>query len=86
MRSDIVKRSVQVGGRKTSISLEDPYWDALRGIAKAHKVTLSALVTEIDKERGHNKLSPALRLYVLRNRQGAADVDNDSQTDAQILC
>src|ERR1700687_4585264 len=47
MRSTVVKRSVVIAGQKTSVSLEDAFWTALREIAVARGSTLSALVTSI---------------------------------------
>ena len=64
----VVKRSVTIAGHTTSISLEEPFWKALRDIAKAEGRSLAALITDIDERRGTN-LSSALRLYVLENLQ-----------------
>ena len=63
--SAVVKRSIVIAGHKTSISLEDAFWKALRQIAEARSVTLSALVSQIDNERRHDNLSCAIRLFVL---------------------
>ena len=65
MKSAVVKRSVVVSGHKTSISLEDAFWDQLREIARAQRLTLSKLVAEIDHRRQHGNLSSATRLFVL---------------------
>ena len=65
MKSLVIKRSIVVAGHKTSISLEDAFWNALKEIAKARNVTLSHLVGAIDSERQHGNLSSAIRLYVL---------------------
>jgi predicted DNA-binding ribbon-helix-helix protein len=59
------KRSVKIAGRKTSMSLEDPFWDALNNIATLKNVTIVDLVSMINKERGSNSLSSAIRLFVL---------------------
>lgn len=64
-RSLIVKRSISIGGHKTSVSLESDYWQALRAIAGPRKI--SKLVQKIDAERDHDNLSSALRLYVLHH-------------------
>ena len=64
-RSLVVKRSIVIGGHKTSVSLEDAFWIALRNIATNNEVTVSTLVTEIDNERQHGNLSSAIRLFVL---------------------
>lgn len=60
----IIKRSVSIAGHPTSISLEEPFWKALKRIAKDKKSSLNALITEIDAENPAN-LSSALRCYVL---------------------
>lgn len=61
-----VKRSVTIGGHRTSVSLEDAFWSELRGIARAQGVTAAALVAAIDAARPPEVgLATALRLYVL---------------------
>ena len=65
MKSLIIKRSVIVGGHKTSISLEDAFWSGLKEIAQAQGATLAQTVTEIDTTRQQNNLSSAIRLFVL---------------------
>ena len=65
MKSTIVKRSIAVAGHKTSISLEDPFWEALKHIAIMRQCTLSDLVASIDSERRHANLSSTIRLFVL---------------------
>ena len=72
MKSLIAKRSVIIDGHKTSVSLEDPFWTDLKKIAHAQKMTLSALVAEIDGTREHGNLSSAIRLFVLRHVRNAA--------------
>jgi len=62
----IWKRSILLHGRKTSVSLEEPFWRALRMIAKERKTTVGALVDEIDSARGQSRnLSSAIRIFVL---------------------
>ena len=46
-----VKRSVEIAGHKTSISLEPLFWDRLRQAAEGEGVPLNALVARIDAER-----------------------------------
>jgi predicted DNA-binding ribbon-helix-helix protein len=58
------KRSVLIAGHRTSISLEEPFWRALREIAARRGVSLNALVAGIDAARQGN-LSSALRVFVL---------------------
>ena len=75
MKSTVVKRSIVVAGHKTSVSLEDAFWESLRDIAKARRVTLSELVGGIDTAREHGNLSSALRLFVLDHYQKRATSD-----------
>ncbi len=65
MKSTVVKRSIIIAGRKTSVSLEDAFWNEVRKIASVRDLTLSALVTAIDSERQDGNLSSALRVFVL---------------------
>ena len=67
MISSVVKRSIVIGGHKTSVSLEDPFWTGLKQIARAQDITLSALVAQIDGTRGQSNLSSAIRLFVLHH-------------------
>jgi predicted DNA-binding ribbon-helix-helix protein len=60
-----VSRAVLVAGHKTSVSLEDAFWNALREIAKERGTTVPRLVTSIKRERREANLSSAIRLYVL---------------------
>lgn len=61
----IVKRSISVAGHRTSISLEEPFWDALREVATARGVSVQRLVGEVDAGRAGQNLSSALRVFVL---------------------
>ena len=63
--STTVKRSVVVSGHRTSVSIENPFWDVLTQIAIDQNVSLNKLITEIDRQRDGN-LSSALRVYVLK--------------------
>ena len=72
MTGGITKRSVMIAGHRTSVSLEDPFWDALRGIADARGLSVQALIGEIDAGREGQNLSSAIRVFVLaavRERQ-----------------
>ena len=65
MKSSVAKHSIIIGGRKTSVSLEDAFWDCLRGIAKEREETVSDLITIINADRQQGNLSSVLRLFVL---------------------
>jgi len=69
MSSTVVKRSIVIAGHRTSISLEDTFWKALKDIAKARGETLSDIVAAIDDKRQDGNLggnlSSAIRVFVL---------------------
>ncbi len=60
----IRKRSVMIAGHPTSVTLEEPFWDALKELAAAEGLSVNALIERIDATRTGN-LSSALRVYVL---------------------
>ncbi|CAN5178238.1 hypothetical protein BH10PSE11_BH10PSE11_33090 [soil metagenome] len=61
----VVKRSVVVGGHKTSVSLEDAFWTSLKDIATRRGLPLSTQIDAIDRTRKTSNLSSAIRLFVL---------------------
>ena len=65
MKSRVVKRSIVIRGHKTSVSLEDEFWNGLKVIAGKRLTTLSGLVSAMDGQRQHKNLSSAIRLFVL---------------------
>jgi predicted DNA-binding ribbon-helix-helix protein len=60
------KRSITIKDHKTSVSLENEFWDCLREIAVERGVSLGALVAAIDANRQHPSLSSAIRIFVLQ--------------------
>jgi predicted DNA-binding ribbon-helix-helix protein len=69
MKSSVAKRSIVVDGHKTSVSLDDAFWNDLKEIAHARQLTLSELVAGIDATRKKANLSSAIRLFVLEHFQ-----------------
>ena len=67
--SRLRKRSVLVAGHKTSVSLEDAFWEVLKELADRRGLSINQLVAEVDEGRSGN-LSSALRVYVLREIGG----------------
>lgn len=67
-----VKRSVQIKGHKTSISLEPLFWEMLREAAERDSVPINALVAQIDAERIKAPTPPglasAIRVWLIANR------------------
>jgi predicted DNA-binding ribbon-helix-helix protein len=75
-KSHIVKRSVSIGDHKTSVSIEDAFWDALKEIAAKQSVLLGQLVSTINTDRNNRQqsnLSSAIRLFVLDHYRAQAD-------------
>lgn len=62
-----VKRSLTLRGHRTSVSLEDVFWDAFRAIAQNDGKTINGLAAEIDEGRGDIGLASAIRVYVFEN-------------------
>jgi len=66
MKSTVIKRSVVINGHKTSVSVEDQFWAALKEIAAERQVSLSELIAVVAHDRGEvGNLSSALRCLVL---------------------
>lgn len=72
MKSTVAKRSVVIGGHKTSVSLEEPFWLAVREITDARDITVSELLRQIDSERQEANLSSAVRVFVLEQARRQA--------------
>ena len=70
MKSLVMKRSVVLAGHKTSVSLEDAFWNSLKEIAGSGNMSLSDLLIAIDSGRRHGNLSSAIRLFVLNFYRG----------------
>ena len=61
----VLKRSIVIEGHKTSVSLEDEFWNSFKEIASERGMTVAELVGAIDGDRKHVNLSSAIRLFVL---------------------
>lgn len=69
----VVKHSVVIAGHRTSVSLEDAFWRALKDIAAQEGVSLAALIARVDAGRGEANLSSALRVFVLERALDARE-------------
>jgi predicted DNA-binding ribbon-helix-helix protein len=81
-KSRVIKRSIVLVGHKTSVSLEDEFWKALKEIAAERDETVSGLVEAIDADRENTNLSSAIRLFVLAFYRGQ-HADHYGQTRKQ---
>ena len=68
----VKKRSLVLAGHKTSVSLEDPFWGALKEIARQKGVSAGSLAGRIETSRDDHNLSSAIRLFVLDHYQAQA--------------
>ncbi|WP_282606512.1 ribbon-helix-helix domain-containing protein [Pelagibius sp. Alg239-R121] len=65
MGPELKKRSVIIAGHRTSLSLEDAFWQVLKTLASERSISINALIEEIDETRSGN-LSSAVRTYILK--------------------
>jgi predicted DNA-binding ribbon-helix-helix protein len=74
MKSPVIKRSIMIAGHKTSVSIEDAFWTALKEIAQVQRRSLAELIGAIDGARqiGNytGNLSSAIRVFVLDYYRG----------------
>ena len=64
-KSRVQKRTIRIGERSTSITLESEFWQAIKEIAVVRKLSTDALITEIDTHREHINRSSVIRVFVL---------------------
>jgi predicted DNA-binding ribbon-helix-helix protein len=72
MKSPVIKRSIVIAGHRTSVSLEDAFWKALKEIAQARHCSLAELIASIDDGRRTDNLSSAIRVFVLDHYRARA--------------
>jgi predicted DNA-binding ribbon-helix-helix protein len=86
MKSPVIKRSIIRDGHKSSVSLEDQFWDGLQEIAGRENMTVSTLIGKIDQRRNSHNLSSAIRVYVLDDFRARTAQKQfiDGQSDSPI--
>jgi predicted DNA-binding ribbon-helix-helix protein len=77
MKSPVIKRSIVIAGHKTSVSLEEAFWNGLKEIADSRHMTLSDLCSSIDTDRRNGNLSSAIRLFVLEHYRNHINADRE---------
>ena len=71
-----VKRSLTLRGHRTSVTLEAPFWEAFRAIARRRGLAIDALASEVDEARPRGAgLASAIRVFVLRQHGGGEAPD-----------
>jgi len=68
MKSKVKHRLVTIRRRRTSVCIEDIFWNCLKEIAKSRHQLVKDLIEEIDRDRefANANLSSAIRLFVLQ--------------------
>ena len=79
----ITKRSIAVNGNRTSVSLEDEFWQGLREIAKKEGRAITELVEQINRETHSGNLSSAIRVFVLKRFRASADTPKPPSPEAK---
>ena len=68
------KHSVLIAGHRTSLSIEEAFWEQLKAIAERRRISLNRLIEEIDRSRGGigkpTNLSSSVRVYILEHLTG----------------
>ena len=75
MDTRVRKRSVVIGGHKTSVSLEEAFWSAIREITIERGMSMSAMIEQIDSAKQQSNLSSAIRLFVLEYYRARAPAE-----------
>jgi predicted DNA-binding ribbon-helix-helix protein len=83
--TNLRKRSILLAGHATSVALEPEFWSVLEDQAQIEGLSLSALMSGIDRERGDKPLASACRLAALAFalERGLADEDPDGEHESQ---
>jgi predicted DNA-binding ribbon-helix-helix protein len=63
------KRSIELHGQQTSLTVEDEFWSALRQIAAEQSIGLYSLIARIEQHHPQENLSSAVRVFVLKHYQ-----------------
>ena len=61
----VVKRSIELARHKTSVSLENQFWEALGEIARKRNIPIAVLIEQIDNNRIGSNLSSSISMFVL---------------------
>jgi predicted DNA-binding ribbon-helix-helix protein len=88
MKSAVIKRSVRLEGRKTSVSLEDAFWTALKEIAHSQGGTAASLIAAVEAARKPVNLSSAIRIFVLehhRNKINRQPCHTPTTTQSEVM-
>jgi len=79
-KTAVIKRSIFINGQKTSVSLENEFWEGLQEIAKQKDTTASKLTEEIAHQRTTANLSSAIRIFVFNYFRSPEDAQTSDST------
>ncbi len=79
MSQAVKKRSVEIAGHRTSLTLEAAFWRTLKRFAARDRISVNKLIERIDRDRDGN-LSSAVRVYVLERLEAEAGREPNSRT------
>ena len=79
MKTAVIKRSIRINGKKTSVSLENEFWYALHEIAESKNTTAAKLAEEIARQRNTVNLSSAIRIFVYNHFQSFGEKHNPAR-------
>jgi predicted DNA-binding ribbon-helix-helix protein len=85
VKSLVLKRSVVIAGRKTSVCVEEEFWNSVKEIAGERNITVMQLVREIDANREHDNLSSAIRLFVIGVYRDRIDFAKAGTADSRLF-
>ena len=60
-----IKKSLVISGHKTSVALEEDFWNALESIARIKETSVDSIIQKIDKDLRNGSLASALRVFIL---------------------
>lgn len=64
------KHSLTLRGHRTSVSLEDEFWDAFKAIAESKGISANELASRIDSNRDLSRgLASSIRVFVLNHHR-----------------
>lgn len=66
------KRSIVISKRRTSISLEDSFWNGLKSIVQRENITIRDFIERVLQDSCSTNLSSSLRVAVLEYYQRLA--------------
>ncbi len=84
-KTDVIKRSIFINGHKTSVSLENEFWQGLREIAEHDRTTVAMLVERIDRARNTCNLSSAIRVFVFNHFRDEKNSSGEKHHPALVV-